>query len=41
MAAVEWETLKWVDWFNNRYLSPSDIFHQQKQKRGTMHSSTH
>jgi putative transposase len=20
MAAVEWETLKWVDWFNNRRL---------------------
>lgn len=23
MAAVEWETLKWVDWFNNlRLLAP-------------------
>ena len=20
MASVEWETLKWVDWFNNRRL---------------------
>jgi len=20
MAAVEWETLKWVDWFNTRHL---------------------
>jgi len=20
MEAVEWETLKWVDWFNNRRL---------------------
>ena len=31
MAAVEWETLKWVDWFNNRrllapigYIPPSE-----------------
>jgi putative transposase len=31
MAAVEWETLKWVDWFNNRrrlepigYIPPAE-----------------
>lgn len=22
MAQVEWETLKWVDWYNNRCLPP-------------------
>ena len=32
MAAVEWETLKWVDWFNNRrllgpigYIPPAEV----------------
>ena len=32
MAAVEWETLKWVDWFNNRrLLEPIGYIHTSTQ----------
>jgi transposase InsO family protein len=42
MAAVEWETLKWVDWFNNRrLLEPIGYIPPAEAKRGTMRSSTH
>ena len=35
--AVEFETLKWVDWFNHRRLLGSiGPFHQQKQRNSTM-----
>ncbi|NCO21505.1 MAG: IS3 family transposase [Rhodobacterales bacterium] len=30
MREIEWETLKWVDWYNNR-----------KQRRRSMQTSTH
>ena len=37
MREVEWETLKWVDWYNNRrLLGPSDKSHPQKQRRHSM-----
>jgi len=35
--AVEWEALKWVDWFNNRrLLEPSDTSHKLRQRRHSM-----
>ena len=39
MREVEWETLKWVDWYHNRrLLAPSDTSRPQKQSRRSMQS---
>ena len=38
MESVEWQTLKWVDWYNNGACwNPLETSRQPKQKRSTMH----
>jgi len=38
--AVEWETLKWVDWFNRRLLQPSGNIPPAEAEEISMNSKT-